>query len=260
MEFQFTLPYSNTLLPTIHYNNASLFLTYDLYSNVHTLTSSQFLQVPEGTYSIELDPSYDVELNVLQHGLLLATTRSDTNATLLKFTCNIVLPSNSFSWKTALATDYSLRRFMLPSFNATQWDNYCGGDQIRTDGKVWLLRQRVTLTTVPSAMGLYFELQEGMTIYINSKQVFCYNVEDCISTVSDVTNYHKDGKQRGRAILGAGVLKEGANWIAVACTSSGSHSSIVVSLFSLMTAFWDVGTESTIYSSVNSGIVVSLRQ
>ena len=258
MEFQFTLPYSNTLLPTIHYDNASLFLTYDLYPNVHTLTSSQYLQVPAGNYSIELDPFYEVELSVLQHGLLLATTLYDTNATLLEFTCNIVLPSNSQAWKTAPATDSTLRRFMQSTFNASQWDTYRGGDQVRTDGQVWLLRQRVTLKTVPSAMGLYFELQEGMTMYINSKQVFCHNVDGCITSVKDVASHHQDGKQRGKAILGAGVFREGTNWIAVACTSSGSYSSVVLSLFSLAKTFWSIATENAIYSSVNTGNVVRL--
>ena len=254
LEFQFTLPHSNATLPKVSYTNSTISLAYNVFPPVYTLVSSQYLQVPAKTYTLELDPTYEMEVTIRQHGLVIATNKFDHGSTTLEFTCNVIIPTDSWKWKIAPATMPILQRFMLPSFNDSKWSDYLSGTSIQTDKRVWLLRHRFNLQKIPSALGLYFEMQEGMTIYLNNRRVFVYNVNSTITTITDTAMTYHEMRKRGRAVLGSVWLHEGWNVLAIACTSSTQRSSVVFSLFSLLTSNWDIETDSVLHTSTGNQV------
>ena len=113
------------------------------------------------------------------------------------------------------------------------------------------------METVPQSLGLYYQLQEGMIVYLNGHLVFTVDMKESLSMQS-LSNSQSGKLKIGRAVLTSSWLVEnGRNVIAIATTSSSLSSSLQISLFSIATPLSIITREIQVSSSTVSSVSIS---
>lgn len=246
VEFRVTIPRSNSSIPFFSIMNGTIMANYSKYPFVYTPTVSQFLEIISDTYIISFDPDDECIVEVLVHGVTIAVR--ERNQSQLKFTLFSHIPFRSTGWRAITATPEIINVFMDPDFDVSNWDKYTAGEAYTVTDRVWLLRRQFIVGSIPQGLGLYYQLQEGMLVYINGHLVFSVDMNDDLSMES-TSNSRSPKLKIGRAVLTSSWLVEGTwNIIAIAATSSSSSSSIQISLFSLVSSL-SVISRSIIVSS-----------
>ena len=249
------IPHSNSSLPFFSYINDTIHVDYSRYPSVYTPTVSQFLEVPAGTYTVFLEPEDESIIEVRIHGVVIAIR--DGNQAQLKVILLSYIPFGASDWRATTATPELLNLFMDPLFTESDWNDYKAGGTYSITDHVWLLRKDFNVDTVPQSLGLYYQLQEGMVVYLNGHLVFTVDMKEDLSMQS-VSNSQSGTLKIGRAVLTSSWLVEnGRNVIAIATTSSSLSSSLQISLFSIATPLSIITREIQVSSSAVFSVSIS---
>lgn len=247
-------------LPRFQLFAGVLNVSYTEYPNAFSPVVSQFLELPANHYTISFSPEDQSRIEVRVHGVQIAFC--DEFHSELSFDLRSFVPFRSSSWRVALATNSSLPRFMLPQFNDSDWSSYTGGEWIRTNGKVWLLRTSFFASATPAALGLYYQLQEGMRVYLNGHEVFSVNAPESMTVRA--RSKVSVAMRAERAVLSSlWLLPNAPNTLAIAVTSSYPKSRLQLSLFPVSSPLSAIRLETTTSSSfvalsVSSNVVLLL--
>lgn len=258
MEFVVRVPASNVSLPRFWLSGGVLRVSYTDYPNAFSPVVSQFLELPINNYAVSLSPEDQSTVEVRVHGVQIASC--DEFHSDLAFDLGSFVPFRSSSWRVALATNSSLPRFMFPQFNDSDWSSYTGGEWIYTDRKVWLLRTSFFAQATPAGLGLYYQLQEGMRVYLNGHEVFSVNAPETM-TVRSRSRVSSTMRAERAVLSSLWLLPNALNTLAIAVTSSSPSSRLQLSLFPVSSPLSAIRPETTASSSfvalfVSSNVVL----
>ena len=233
-------------LPRFGLSGGILRVSFIDYPNAFSPVVSQFLELPANNYAISFLPENQLVVEVRVHGIQIASCNEFHSD--LSFDLRSFVPFRSSSWRVALANETSLAHFMLPQFDDSDWTSYTGGEWIQTNGQVWLLRTSFVAAEIPAGLGLYYQLQAGMRVYLNGHEVFSMNIPDTMTVRAHSKLY--SALRAERAVLSSLWLRSGVlNVLAVAVTSLTPQSRLQLSLFAVSSPLSAIRPETIAFSS-----------